>query len=301
LQFFILLPQWKGFKFEIDFSLFKNIMSYSWPILIVGFGGMINDFLSRITYYKVLPSVPIKQLDHEFGVFAANYKLAALATIFIQVFKMAAEPFFFNQSKEKNAPETYARVTKIFVIICCYIFIAIAMNLDILKLLIASKHKEYAEGINIVPVLTIANIFLGIYYNLAIWYKITNNTLKGAAITIMGVIITIALNIALVPLFHYTGAAWATCACYFFMMVISFFWGQKYYKIPYETLKLLGYLLVVLLMYITYTFITYQFNIHNFYIQIVAFIISILIFTYIVLKYDKQEFTSLPFIGKYLK
>jgi O-antigen/teichoic acid export membrane protein len=301
LQFIILLPQWIGYKFEIDFSLFKNIMSYSWPILIVGFGGMINDFLSRITYYKVLPSIPLKQLDHEFGVFSANYKLAALATIFIQVFKMAAEPFFFNQSKEKNAPETYARVTKIFVIICCYIFIAISMNLNILVLLIASKHKEFAEGIHIVPVLTIANIFLGIYYNLAIWYKITNNTLKGAAITIMGVVITIALNIALVPLFHYTGAAWATCACYFFMMVVSFFWGQKYYKIPYETLKLISYLMLVVSMYLFYTFITYKFNIHNFYIQFIAFAIIIAIFTLVVLKYDKHEFQSLPFIGKYLK
>ncbi len=299
ITLFLLFPEWKGFTFKIDKSLLKEIMTYSFPIIIVGFGGMINDFLSRVTYYKVLHD-PIKQLDHEFGVFTANYRLAVLATLFIQVFKMGAEPFFFNQAKNKDAPETYARITNIFVIICCYIFLCIAMNLDVLKLLIASKHKEYAEGIHIVPVLTMANIFIGIYYNLAIWYKLTNQTMKGAIITLLGVVVTIVLNLILVPYFHYTGAAWATFFCYFFMMVVSLVWGQKYYPIPYAIKKLSFYLLLVIAMFVLYQGAFTYFNYHGLLLNSIVFLASIAIFSLVVLKYDKEEIRKFPFIGKYI-
>lgn len=296
----LLFPEWKGFRFQLDFPLLKQIMSYSFPILIVGFGGMINDFLSRIVYYKVLHE-PVDTLDHEFGVFAANYKLAVLATIFIQVFKMGAEPFFFKQSKEQNAPETYARVMKIFVIICCLIFLSISMNLDVLILLIASGHKAYAEGKDIIPVLTLANIFLGIYYNLAVWYKLKDQTMKGALITFAGVAITILMNIILIPKFHYVGASWATFCCYAFMMVVSYFWGQKHYYIPYDVTRCLAYLGISVGLFMINTAIQHQFNLHHWFYTIVTYIMSMVIFVFAVMKLDKEEMKMLPLVGKYIR
>lgn len=296
----LLFPEWKGFRFQFDVPLLKQIMGYSFPILIVGFGGMINDFLSRIVYYKVLHE-PVDTLDHEFGVFAANYKLAVLATIFIQVFKMGAEPFFFKQSKEQNAPETYARVMKIFVIICCLIFLSISMNLDVLILLIASGHKAYAEGKDIIPVLTLANIFLGIYYNLAVWYKLKDQTMKGALITFAGVAITIMMNIVLIPKFHYVGASWATFCCYAFMMVVSYFWGQKHYYIPYDVTRCLVYLGISVGLFIINTAIQHQFNLHHWFYTIVTYLLSMVIFVFTVMKLDKEEMKMLPLVGKYLR
>ncbi|MCX8471343.1 MAG: polysaccharide biosynthesis C-terminal domain-containing protein [Chitinophagaceae bacterium] len=299
VTFFLLLPQWKGYVMQIDKGLLKQIMIYSYPIIIVGFGGMINDFLSRITYYKVLHN-PLPELDREFGIFIANYKLAVLATLFIQVFKMGAEPFFFKQSGSKDAPATYARVTKIFSIICCVLFLFIAMNLDIFKLLIARKNVEYAEGIHIVPILTLANIFLGMYYNLSVWYKVTNNTMKGALITLIGVIITIALNIIFVPIFHYTGAAWATFFCYFTMLVISYIWGQKYYPIPYDVKNIFIYFGLVVGMYFLSTYLSNAMQIGGILYGIACFIIATIVFLFVAIKIDKTEFASLPLIGKYI-
>jgi O-antigen/teichoic acid export membrane protein len=300
ITFMLLLSQWDGFRLQIDAKLLRQIMIYSFPIIIVGFGGMINDFLSRITYYKVLHE-PLAVLDREFGIFIANYKLAVLATLFIQVFKMGAEPFFFKQSGSKDAPETYARVTKIFSIICCVLFLFIAMNLDLFSQIIARKNPEYAEGIHIVPVLTLANIFLGMYYNLSVWYKVTNNTLKGAYITLMGVVITIGLNVLLVPIFHYTGASWATFCCYFAMLIISYFWGQKYYPIPYDIKNISIYFGLVISMYLTTIFISNICQLQGIAYGIICFMVSASIFLFTAIRLDKQEFASLPKVGKYFK
>lgn len=295
----VLLPEWKGYKPGINFELLKEIMMYSFPIIIVGFGGMINDFLSRQMYYRLL-SDPIEKLDHEFGVFIANYKLAVLATLFIQVFKMGAEPFFFNQAKNKDAPETYARITKLFVIICCFIFLGITMNLNFIESFISHRNKEYAEGMHIIPVLTMANIFIGIYYNLSVWYKLTNRTMSGAVITLVGVAITIILNIVLVPLFHYTGASWATFACYLSMLVITYLWGRKHYPVPYDVAKLSFYLILVYGLYLVKQFIFTAYDFDGFFAGVISFVISILVFSAIVLRMDKEEMKTLPVIGKWV-
>jgi O-antigen/teichoic acid export membrane protein len=298
--FIMLLPIWQGFTFSINKPLLRKIMSYSFPIIIVGFGGMINEFLSRITYYKILDDSR-EVLEKEFGIFSANYKLAVLVTLFIQVFKMGAEPFFFKQSGSKDAPETYARVTKIFTLICCILFLFISCNLQLFQKLIASGHKEYAEGIHIVPILTLANIFLGLYYNLSIWYKITNNTYKGAIITFLGVLFTVLFNIALVPSMHYTGSAWATFICYFSMLIISYFWGQKYYPVPYDVKNILLYFGIVVGLYLCSVFIANAFGITHIIYGICSFIISSSVFMAVALRIDKKEFASLPFIKKYIK
>jgi O-antigen/teichoic acid export membrane protein len=244
-------------RFVFDKKLWQEVMNYSYPLIIVGLGGMINEMMSRVIYRKVAEGTSYEQ-DRELGIFGANYRLAVLITIFIQIFRLAAEPFFFNQSEREEARKIYARVMKFFVIACCFMFLFIALFLNFWQLLIASKFKEYAEGIHIVPILAMASVFLGIYYNLSIWYKLTNKNMFGAYITLAGALITIILNIWWIPIFGYTGSAWATFICYTFMMVISYTRGQKYYPIPYPKKKLIAYLAICVILYIVHEVIARQ-------------------------------------------
>jgi O-antigen/teichoic acid export membrane protein len=290
-------------RFVFDKQLWKEVIIYTYPLIIVGFGGMINEMLSRLVYQKVVPGDAL-QAKRDLGIFGANYKLAVLITIFIQIFKLAAEPFFFSQSKNDDAQKVYARVMKFFVIACCFMFLFIALFLDVWQGLIASKFKAYAEGIHIVPILAMGSIFLGIYYNLTVWYKLTNRNMTGAYITIAGAIITVILNIVLIPEFRYTGSAWATFICYAFMMVISYVLGQKYYPIPYPKKKLLTYLVICVLMYVFHEYaLARNLNHEAAYYPYVYYSTAVLLlglYCLLILKVEKKEFERLPFVGKLL-
>ncbi|MEP7259498.1 MAG: polysaccharide biosynthesis C-terminal domain-containing protein [Flavitalea sp.] len=284
-----------------DAAMWKEVMYYSYPLIIVGFGGMINEMLSRVIYKKVLHDNPLQE-DRQLGIFGANYKLAVLITIFIQIFRLAAEPFFFNQSGREDARKIYARVMKFFVIACCFMFLLISLFLDFWKLLIASKFKEYGEGIHIVPVLAMASVFLGIYYNLAIWYKLTNKNMFGAYITLAGAAITIILNIWWIPIFGYTGSAWATFFCYAFMMTVSYRQGQRHYSIPYARKKLITYLCISALLYIIHEVIARQLNPFGGYYKAVYYGSSFLfmgLFAALIIKVEARELQRLPVVGKY--
>ncbi len=298
---FTLVFLWKefaSFRFLFDRSLWKEVMIYSYPLIIVGLGGMINEMLSRLVYRKILHVSPVLE-KRELGIFGANYKLAVLITIFIQVFRLAAEPFFFSQSKMEDARRTYARVMKFFVMACCIMFLIVALFLDVWKLLIASKFREYSEGIHIVPVLAMGSVFLGIYYNLSVWYKLTNRNMFGAYITIAGAVITILLNIWWIPIWGYTGAAWATFCCYGFMMVTSYMLGQKYYRIPYAKKKLITYLVITVILFLfqqgiielapTVTWLHY-----------VSGLVFLGAFVLLIARIERKEFRKLPVVGKYL-
>jgi len=302
LTLLLLYREFASFRFEFDKKLWKEVMYYSYPLIIVGFGGMINEMLSRLVYQRVL-DIEEKREQFELGVFGANYKLAVLITIFIQVFRLAAEPFFFNQSKNEGAQKSYARVMKFFVIACCFMFLIISLFLDFWKILIASKHPEYAEGIHIVPILAMGGIFLGIYYNLSVWYKLTDRNMFGAYITVAGAVLTIVLNIVLIPSFRYTGAAWATFACYAFMMVVSYVQGQKYYPVPYAKKKLIAYLVVCALMYIVHEIPARLMNEKSAYYHLVYYSSSAILlglFSLLVIKVEKKELQRLPLLGKWL-
>jgi O-antigen/teichoic acid export membrane protein len=297
----LLYPEIKQLRFIFDKQMWKEVMIYSYPLLIVGFGGMVNELLSRLIYRKVASGTSIEQ-DRELGIFGANYKLAVLITIFIQIFRLAAEPFFFNQSGREDAKKIYARVMKFFVIACCFMFLIIALFLDFWQLLIASKFKEYAEGIHIVPILAMASVFLGIYYNLSIWYKLTNKNMFGAYITIAGAVITLLLNIWWIPGLGYTGAAWATFICYAFMMVISYAQGQKHYPIPYPKKKLLAYLGISVILYALHELIAYQLNpewkVYN-YIYFGTAILFMASFGILIIRVESKELQRLPIIGRF--
>ena len=297
---FTFLLLWKEFKdlhFEFDINLWKKVMHYSYPLIIVGLGGMVNDMLSRLVYRHVV-DLPRAEADKELGIFGNLYRLAVMVTVMIQAFRMAAEPFFFNRSREENAQKMYARVMKFFVIACCFMFLFIGLYRDVLQWVFTRKSRDWGDGMYIVPILAMGNIFLGIYYNLSIWYKLTNKNMYGAAITFIGAVITILINILLIPKFHYLGAAVATFCCYLFMMITSYIYGQKYYPVPYAKKKLIAYLVTVSLIYLLHRGLLMIS--HNWLFNVGSATALLGLFVLFITKIERKEFQRLPFLGKYL-
>ncbi len=294
--FLLLIPELRSVRWEFDTALWKEVMKYSYPLIIVGLGGMINDMLSRLVYQHVV-DLPVAEAKHQLGIFANVYRLAVLVTIMIQAFRMAAEPFFFNQSKQEGAQKSYARVMKFFVIACCFMFLFIGLYLDLLKWIITLKSEAWGEAMYIVPILAMGNIFLGIYYNLSIWYKLTGKNLYGAYITIGGAILTIILNIILIPKLQYLGAALATFSCYLLMMVASYLSGQKFYPVPYATKKLVSYLALVTIILLLHRGILYFYN--PLWFSIMTGSILLLAFLLFVARVEKKELASFGAIGQW--
>lgn len=274
----LLLPEIIRFKLNFDFNLLKRMLVYTFPLLIVGIAGSANEVLDKILM-KYLVTDPTTALE-QVGIYGANYKLAVLMTIFIQMFRYAAEPFFFSKMDDKNAKEQYATIMKLFILAGLLIFLGVVLYIDIVKYFIGS---EFHEGIKIVPIILLANLFLGVLYNQSIWYKLTNLTRYGALVSIVGAIITIIFNILLVPSFGYVGAAWATLICYTSMIVISYFVGQKYFPIKYD-LKAIGFYFGIALVVFT---VNQALDIKSFIIQMI--VSTIFIISYIGLMIKKEN------------
>lgn len=225
-------------------TLWKEMLIYALPMMIVGFAGMINETLDRtlITWFYPDPEVG-RSMN---GIYGANYKLSILMSLFIQAFRYAAEPFFFAHAKTTDKRTIYAEVMNYFVIVCLFLFLLVTLFIDVFQYFIGA---EFRAGLKIVPILLLANMFLGIYYNISIWYKLSDQTNKGAIISLIGAGITILFNVWFIPLFGYVGSAWATFICYLSMMIICYVMGQKYYAIPYNAVKVLGYIAFALILY----------------------------------------------------
>ncbi|MEN8139011.1 MAG: oligosaccharide flippase family protein [Bacteroidota bacterium] len=233
----MLIPTFRDAEWNFDKELWKKMIRYGWPILIAGTAGIINESMDKVFLWEMLPEDTAKG---EVGIYGANYKIAIFMTIFIQAFRMGVEPFFFAKAKDKDAKETYAYVMNYFVAILAVIFLFLIVNLDILKYFI--QNEEMWVGLDVVPILLLANLSLGIYLSLSVWYKINDKTRYGAIFSIIGAIITVLINIWLIPKMGYYGSAWATLAAYGSMMLMSYFVGQKIYPIPYNLKKISLYL-----------------------------------------------------------
>lgn len=299
LTFILLRKEFMQIRFRFDPILWKKVMHYAYPLIIVGMGGMVNDMLSRLIYQHVV-DLPEEQAKHELGIFGNIYRLAVLITIMIQAFRMAAEPFFFSQSKEENAPKTYARIMKFFVIACCFMFLFISLYIDVFAWFFEAIDKpKWVEGLSIVPLLALGNVFLGIYYNLSIWYKLTHKNMTGAFITLGGAAITIVLNILLIPELHYLGAAIATFVCYLFMMIVSYTMGQKHYPVPYARKKLIAYLVLVILVYGFHRGLVYLWD--NDWFNFGTATLLLTLFALFVAKIERKELAKMPVIGRFIK
>src|SRR5205085_598642 len=218
----------KDYRPSFDSEVFSKVFKYGFPILIAGFAGQINDSLNRVMFQKLYPGSDTETL-RLVGFYTAATRLAIVINLVIQAFKLAAEPFFFSISQEKNATSTYARVMKWFVILLALMFLNVMLYLDIWKYFV---HKGYREALDVVPVLLLSYIFLGIYYNLTVWYKLTDKTHFGTYIMLCGAFVTILFNWLFIPTLSYYACAWGTLLCYGVMMFLSYYWGQKYYPIP---------------------------------------------------------------------
>jgi len=246
LTLLLLLPEYLKISFKFDITIWKDLFKYAWPLLFLGLAGSVNETFDRVIMTWILPTDAYPSPAFQLSVYGVCYKLSIVMTLFITMFRYAAEPFFFSHSEQTDSRVIYSQVMNWFIIICSFIFLSVMLNIDLLKLLI---YKEYWVGLNVVAILLIANMFLGIFYNLSIWYKLTDKTKLGALVSIIGAGITIILNFILVPIFGYVGAAWATLICYLSVMVISYFLGQKHYPINYDLKKFGLYFCAALLLY----------------------------------------------------
>ena len=293
--FLMLFSEWKIFRFRFDAALWRTIMAYSAPFIIIGLGGMVNEVLDRNMLLHLYHPENPDLAKTAVAIYSSNYKLAIIITLFIRAFKMAAEPFFFSQSADKNAPQTYARVMKWFVITLCLAFLATVLFIDIWKHL---QGSSYWVGLGVVPILLFANIALGIYYNLAVWYKITAQLNYGIGITLTGVLITLSMNYLLIPSYGMYACAWATFTCYMVMMILSYYYGQKHFPVPYAVKKLLSYLGVVTVLYFVQRLISgyvkYDF------VHLLSGAVLMGLFLLLVLKAERNELKRFPVIGKYL-
>ncbi len=247
----LLSPQILRIRPVMDMQLLRRMLGYAFPLLVIGLAGMTNEVSDKIIF-KYLATVPEgisngeEYIMGQLGIYGANYKLAVMMTLFIQMFRYAAEPFFFAQAKEENSKEIYAQVMKYFFIFGMAIFLGVTLFIDVFKYFIG---PDYWEGLFIVPIVLLANLFLGIFYNLSVWYKLNDITRYGAFIALGGAVITIAMNVALVPSMGYAGAAWAHFACYLSMVVMSFFLGRRFFKIDYPLSRISLYLILGLALY----------------------------------------------------
>lgn len=251
LTFVLLLPEISKFKPSFDSAMSKNMLIYSFPVLIANFSFIINENLDKTLLVKLLPKgIGAEQL----GIYAACAKISIFLNLFVQAFRLGAEPFFFNHAKNKNAGQTYARIMDYFVIAVSVGFFAIVANLSLLKYFIG---EDFWKGLPVVPPLLFGYVALGIYMNLSVWYKLSDQTKYGLYISGVGAILTIVLNVAFIPKFSYMASAWASFASYAAMMILSYVWGQRNYPIPYNLKKNLAYIIFsVLLVYLSF----YVFN-----------------------------------------
>ena len=295
LSLLLLMGQIGSIKLHFDTRLWKEMIIYSLPLVIVGLGGMINETFDRLMLNWWVPgSITFK--EEQVGIYSACYKLSLLISLFIQAFRMGAEPFFFKHAEGLNPQRTYARVMKFFVITVTLMFLLVSLYLPVIKYFVG---KTYWVGLRVVPILLLANIFLGIYYNLSIWYKLSNRTKAGAYITITGAIITILINKLFIHKYGYMACAWATFFCYGSMMVISFIWGQKEYRIPYAWKKLLAYIGIVVIFFFIHKGLTILLTPVWFSLLIATLLFSVYIL--FILFIEKKEFQKMPVIGKFIK
>lgn len=240
VTFIMLSPHYAKLKWLFDYELWKKMMKYGMPIMIAGIAFAINEQFDKILLGKLIPA---NIAAAEVGVYSACYKLGIFMVLYRTAYTLGIEPFFFSHADSKDAPQTYATITKYFVIFGSFILLSVIVFADVIKVIMI-QDQSYWEAMKVVPLIILANFFLGIYTNLSVWYKLIDKTYYGAYISIVGAIITLVLNFLLIPTMSYYGSAIATIAAYGSMMGISYYFGNKYYPIPYDINKIGMYLLI---------------------------------------------------------
>jgi len=238
----ILLPFYFKINYKIDTALWKKMLRYALPVLVAGVAFSINETFDRVLLERLLPESIAKT---SVGMYSACYKLALFMMLFTTAYRLGIEPFFFSQSKTKDATKNYAKILEFFVICGALILLIVVVFVDILKIILI-PNEAYWEAMKVVPILLLAYLFLGIYHNLSVWYKITDRTKFGAYISVFGAGMTLLVNLIFIPSFGYMASAMATLTAYVSMTLLSYYFGRKHYPIPYNTKKIAIYLILAI-------------------------------------------------------
>jgi O-antigen/teichoic acid export membrane protein len=286
----LMVPDIFKISYQFDWKLLRKLLGYSFPILIIGLAGMVNQNIDKILIPFLIPENqnPMFQL----GVYGANYKIAVLMNMFIQAFRYAFEPFFFSRGKAKDDKEVHAVIMTYFVIFGLLIFLGVMLYIDIVKAV--AIDKEYYEGIKVVPLILMSNLFLGVYYALSVWYKLDDKTSYGAYIALVGAAITLGLNFWLVPIMGYMGSAVAVFTCFFVMMAISYLLAKKYYPIPYDLKSIMIYTTTAVVLYFISTlFYSYPLN-----LKYILNTVLLIIFVGVVYYKEKDKIIRILNLGR---
>lgn len=242
LYFVLMRDAFAGFRFTFEWTEARSLLVYSLPIMLTSLSGVLNALTDRLLLDKLLPAhfYPGLTTDDALGIYGNCLKLSVFMTLAINSFKFAADPFFFSRAEDKNSPKLLADVTKWFVIVCVVLWVGVSLNLDLIGGLMLSR--EYRVGLGVVPVLLLANLLLGVYYNISFWFKLSDKTQFGTLITVVGTAVTIVLNVVLIPIMGYMGCAWAFLASSLIMMAMCYWLGEKYYPVPYHIGSALFYI-----------------------------------------------------------
>jgi len=282
----MLRHEFANFKFVFSKALFKPVWVYAFPIMIMNAGGMLNILFDRAFIQFLLPEnfYPGRTTKQAIGIYVQCYKLSIFMSLATQAFKYAAEPFFFSKGEDKNAPPVFAKITKWFVIICVVMWVGISLNLDLLAELFLRK-KIYHEGLPVVPWLLAGHLFLGVYYNLATWFKLTDKTQYGTWLTLAGAFITIATSFILVPNIGYLGFAVAFAVSGFIMVALCYYFGQKYYPVPYDVISALGYIGIGALL----IFVSTLFKISELWISVPVHMFILAVFSAVIFFIERKN------------
>lgn len=240
----LLLPDLLRMKFGWDRSVLKGLLKYSFPLMIAGLPGVMNDFLDRLLFRHL--NVDDTLWRSELGVYQAAVKVAVIMSLFVQMFRFAAEPFFFARARDKGSKELYAKVMEYFVAFCMLVFLGIIFYIDIIQFIVG---RDFRAGMGIVPIMLLAYVMLGMLFNVNMWYKLSDKSSYAIYITLIGLGVTTLINVLFLAKYSYWAAAWGHFASYFVMLVVSTLMGNKYYKIPYNWKKIAIIMLIALSLY----------------------------------------------------
>lgn len=246
----MLYKSFLNWKFSFNSEKVKPLLKYSYPLMFAAMAGIVNETLDRGFLKFLTPEGMYPGLSNQavVGIYSACYKLSIFMSLGIQAFRYAAEPFFFSQAKDKKSPELFSTIMNWFVIVGLFVFLFISLNLDWIAPIVI-RGESFRAGLAIVPILLLANLFLGMYYNLSIWFKLSEKTHWGTILAVIGAVITVVGNVALIPHIGYMGSAYTTLACYFMMVLVSYIAGQKHYPVPYQLFKIIRMIVIAVLLY----------------------------------------------------
>lgn len=286
----LLLPEIRKAK-SPDAGLLKKILGYSLPLLLLGIAGIMNQTIDKIIFPYLMPDRAVA--ESELGIYGACFKVAMVMMVFTQAFRYAYEPFVFAQSKGEDKKVQYSLAMKYYVIFALLIALGMSLFMDVFALLVS---PSYRVGMTIVPLVLLTYLFQGVYFNLSIWYKLTDRTYWGAILSTIGLVITLVVNIALVPEFSYYGSAIASFLCYLCVTVVSYIMSQKYFPIDYDNKSMAIYLVLALGLYAIFYFVAPEG-------LIIRLLVSTVLLSVYIIVLFRRDFpaSSLPVVGKYFR